>query len=250
MSSILHDNIIEGVTPIVGVNEVIGFEAINITDWALYTAWKPGVTGIQDLKFDMGSPITADTFAIYGHNLGSEGCSLKISHSTTDSSYNFAIDTFVVQNDGVLYLPFPSVSRQFWRIRIEECTIDAVISVVAIGVATVLPKRMPLQFRPPLWGDFKSNVSLSREGVFLGRSIVTAPIKTMIIQNNVSEAFVRGDWKTFIDHARVLPFFFSWDEDNHADEGLYCWSDPTIKHPRHTSGLLLSAELPIQGLRL
>ena len=87
MSLILHDNVIEGITP-TATNEVADFEGVNVNNWLLYNSWKPGVTGTQDLVFDLSSAKSVDTLCVYGHNLFTEGCTLTLSQYTDDISYS------------------------------------------------------------------------------------------------------------------------------------------------------------------
>ena len=248
MPLLLHDNVIEGITP-VATNEVTDFEGVNVNNWLLYNSWKPGVTGTQDLVFDLGSAKSVDTFCVYGHNLFTEGCSLTLSHSTDDISYTDAVAAFVVAGNGVIFKQFTSQSKRYWRIRITNCTVDAVISVAAMGVATALPEGMDLGFEPPVWGEVKNINSVSVNGNFLGRSNQPVPSKMRLKQSHVTEAFIRGDWTTFIAHAQALPFFFTWDEINQPGETVYAWTDKTIARPRYTNHNLLSVNLPIMALR-
>lgn len=248
MPLILHDNVIEGITP-VATNEATDFEGVNVNNWLLYNSWKPGVTGTQDLVFDLGSAKSVDTLCIYGHNLNAEGCSLQLDHSTDDISYSAAVAVFVVGDDGVVFKQFTSASRRYWRLRITNCTIDAVVSVAAFGVATVLPEGMDIGFIPPAWGEVKNTNSVAVNGNFLGRSNQTVPFKMRLKQSHVLESFIRGNWSTFIAHAQKLPFFFAWDETNQPDETVYAWTDKTIVRPRYTSHKLLSFDLPIMALR-
>ena len=248
MSLILHDNVIEGITP-TATNEVTDFEGVNVNNWLLYNSWKPGVTGTQDLVFDLGSAKSVDTLCIYGHNLGSEGCSLAFARSDDDITYTVAVSTFAVPDDGVIFKQFSTQSKRYWRVRITNCTVDALISVVAFGAATVLPEGMDIGFEPPLWGEVKNINSVAVNGNFLGRSTKPVPFKMRLKQSHVSNAFVRGDWAEFIAHAQNLPFILVWDETNYPDEAVYAWTDKTISRPRYSSATLLSIDLPIMALR-
>ena len=248
MSLILHDNVIEGVTPVV-TNEVADFEGVNVNNWLLYNSWKPGVTGTQDLVFDLTTAKSADALCIYGHNLNTEGCSLTLSHSTDDISYTDALAAFVVASDGVIYKTFTTQSKRYWRLRITNCTVGALISAVVLGAKTVLPEGMDIGFEPPLWGEVKNINSVSVNGNFLGRSNQPGPFKMRLKQSHVLNAFVRGDWATFITHAQKLPFILVWDETNYPGEAVYAWTDKTIARPRYSSSTLLSVDLPIMALR-
>ena len=248
MSLILHDNVIEGITP-TATNEVTGFEGVNVNNWLLYNSWKPGATGTVGVVFDLGSPKAVDTFCIYGHNLNTEGCDLRLSYSDDDITYPDAVAAFTVADDGVIFKPFTTQSKRYWRVRIQNCTVDALISVVAIGTATVLPSDMYDGFRPPLRGKVKNINSLSVNGTFLGRSIQPVPLDIVITQKNASQAFVRGDWNDFLAHAQSLPFFFSWDETNYPDETVYAWSDPKQTQPVYSNYNLLTVEMKAKALR-
>lgn len=248
MSLILHDNVIEGITPTADA-EVTGFEGVNVNNWLLYNSWKPGVTGAPDLVFDLGSAKSVDTICVYGHNLFTEGCDLRLRYSVDDIAYFDAVSQFTVPDDGVIFKQFSTQSKRYWELRIANCTVDALISVVAFGTATVLPSDMYDGFRPPLRGKVKNINSVSVNGAFLGRSIQPIPLDIVITQKNASQAFVRGDWDTFLAHAQSLPFFFSWDENNYPDETVYAWSDPKETQPVYSDFNLLKVELKAKALR-
>ncbi len=248
MSLILHDNVIEGVTP-TATNEVIDFEGFNVNNWLLYNAWKAGVTGTQDLVFDLTTAKSCDTFCVFGHNLFTEGCSLELAHSPDDISYTVVVTAFVVPDDGVIFKEFTSISRRYWRVRVTNSTINSLISVAALGVATVLPEGMDIGFEPPVWGEVKNLNSIAVNGNFLGRSNQPVPIKMRLKQSVVQESFIRGDWSTFVAHAQKLPFFFAWDETNQPGETVYAWTDKTVARPKYTGPNLLSIDLPIMALR-
>ncbi len=248
MSLILHDNITEGITPTVS-NEDTGYEGINVTNWLLWDAWKPGATGTQYLTFDLGTATTADCFACYGHNLGTEGCTVKMRYSTNGSSWTEAHAAISPTGDEVIFQEFTSQSKRYWQLQVGSSTTDAYISVIACGVKTSLPSGMYDGFKPPVWGDVENINSISVDGVFLGRSNQPKPFKLSISQRNATQAFIRGDWKTFITHAQTYPFFFSWDETNYSGEAVYCWVDRDIKYPNHNNANYLTAKIDVLALR-
>lgn len=250
MSLILHDNVIEGITP-TATNEVTGFEGVNVNNWLLYNSWKPGVTGTQDLVFDLGSAKAVDTFCVYGHNLFTEGCTLGLTYSDDGiPPYTTAISAFTVTSDGVIFKPLAQVqTHRYWRVRITDCTVDALISVVAFGTATVLPEGMDIGFAPPLLGEVKNTNSVSVNGNFLGRSNQPMPSRNRIKQSHITNSVIRGDWLSFLQHAQALPFFFVWDQANYPDEAVYAWTDKGGRGARYSSATLLSDDIPIMTLR-
>ena len=246
-SAILHDNVIEGITP-TATNEVTDFEGFNVNNWLLYNSWKAGVTGTQDLVFDLGSAKSVDAFAIYGHNLFTEGCSLTLSWSTDDIGYTDAVAAFVVADDGIIFKTFSSQSKRYWRIRITNCTVDALFSVASMGVLTVLPNGQYDGFAPPLWSEEININAIAINGNFLGRSIQPIPFKMAIEAKNVNRAFIDGDWDAFIVHAKKQPFFFIWDQAQDT-EAVYAWTDKVIPRPKYINNVLMSVKLPIMALR-
>jgi hypothetical protein len=248
MSLILHDNIIEGITPTVS-DEVTGYEGVNVSNWLLYNSWKAGTTGTVTLTYDMTTTGTADCFAAYGHNLGTEGCTIKVEYSTDDITYADAFTAITPTSDEVLFIEFTTQTKRYWRVSIGTSTADSLVSVIAFGAATTLPKGQYDGYRPPLRGAVKSIVNVSSSGNFLGKSVTPKPMASEITQKNVTQSFVRGDWATFRTHADTKPFFFSWDENNYSGETVYAWADP--KKPDKVSYIndaLLQVSYPIQVL--
>ena len=248
MSLILHDNVLEGVTPTAS-NAATDYDGVNVNNWLLYNSWKPGVVGTQDLVFDLTTAKSVDTLCFYGHNLASQACSVTLTYSTDNSSFTDAVAVFAVQSDGVIYKSFTTQSKRYWRLRVTNTTIDALISVVAMGAATVLPSAQYDGFKPALWNEEKNINSVAVNGNFLGRSVKPIPGKMKIEQKNVTDAFVRGDWASFVAHAKGLPFFFSWDETNYPDEIVYAWTDKAIPQARYVITSLLTVDMMINTLR-
>ena len=167
MSAILYDNIIEGVTP-TATNQVAGHEGIYVTNWLLYNAWKSGATGTQYLTFDLKTAKQADCLAIYGHNLSQEGCTVNLKYSSDNTTYLDAFSGIKPTSSGVIFKQFAQKSARYWRVEIINSTANAVVSVVSIGTAFVLPSSMYDGFKPPVWAESTSINSIAENGNFLG----------------------------------------------------------------------------------
>ena len=52
----------------------------------------------------------------------------------------------------------------------------------------------------------------------------------------------------FLDHARLKPFFYSWDPDNHPDEAAYCWTDGPVSGPEYSDPYWMKHSLKLRAL--
>lgn len=83
-ASIGYKNLFDSATTVTASSSPAGFEKENAYDWKLFDFWKPGA-GTQTLSATFAAPVTANYFAFYGHNLGSERTALRLQYSTAGS---------------------------------------------------------------------------------------------------------------------------------------------------------------------
>jgi hypothetical protein len=109
------------------------------------------------------------------------------------------------------------------------------ISIVNIGKALELPNGMQSGFVVPNHGydDDIMNV-VSETGLYLGRSLKSKGRKFTISQPPLCTAsFVRNSWIPFLEHARLYPFFFTWDNTNYPGESVFCQSNGPVDVPSY-----------------
>lgn len=223
-----------------------GFEKENAYDWKSYTWWKPSAAGANWLRASFGAAKSADYMAISGHNIGTLGATVKCQYSTNGgSTWNDIGGTIAPADDNVIFVVFDSTSAADWRIYTDSaCT----IGVVSIGETTELPVGMGVGFNiPTMAQNDKFNTSVSEGGEHIGNSLRRQNLSFTISLNLVDPAWIRSTWQDFIDHARLYPFFFSWDSENHSDEAVYCWVNKAIAKPSYISPVRGKVSLNVEG---
>lgn len=246
-SRIGYSNFFDDASTIVESNEVAGFEAENAYDWLTYDWWKPGATGSQTLTCTFGAGVTPDYFACFAHNLGSEGASIVLQYD--DSGWTDAFPDISPTAGEVIFEPFTGASFTDWRILITDCTVDTYVGVIAFGAVLELPGGMDVGFAPAhlnIRDEILNNVSMG--GAFLGRSLQRRGNRVDIKTDKIEPAWVRTNWEPFLDHARLKPFFFSWDDANYPTEAAFCWTSRGIDRVTYSSAKHMRLSLRCDAL--
>lgn len=231
-SYIGYQNLFESAT-VTASNAATGFEKENAYDKRTSTWWKPGATGTQTLQAVFGSNQIVDFFGVIGHNLGSEGATIKLQYSLNSGvDWNDFISVTPTDDLCIFRREASSQAADYWRIEITNCTVDTLIGVGAFGLALALPRETPTGFKPALLARNKKITNSKTEGgQFIGRSVYAEGNETTIIQSLVTRAWVDSNWEALINRIEVAPFFFSWDYESYSADAAYCWTTKPVKHP-------------------
>ncbi len=230
-SYIGHQNLFESAT-VTASNEATGFEKENAYDKRTSTWWKPGVIGTQTLQAVFGSNQTVDFFGVIGHNLGTEGATIKLQYSTNSGgSWSDLFSVTPTDDKCIFRRTGASQSADYWRVEITNTTVDTLLAVAAFGQALTLPEGMRTGFKPPVLARKKKITNSKTDGgQFIGRSVISEGNETTVIQSLVTPAWVTSNWESLIDRIEVAPFFFSWDYEDYQADAAYCWTRK-ITHP-------------------
>lgn len=250
-SYIGHQNLFESAT-VTASNEATGFEKENAYDKRTSTWWKPGVIGTQTLRAVFASNKTVDCFGVFGHNLGTEGATIKLQYSTNSGGVWNDLFTVTPTDDKCIFRRTgTSQSADYWGIEITNCTVDTLIGIGAFGQALALPEGMPPGFKSPAYARNKrfSNF-ITDGGQFGGRSVIAEGNETTIIQSLVTPSWIDSNWDNLVNRVEVAPFFFSWDYENRPDEAAYCWTKDKngIKYPYYAQPNFKMFELACHAL--
>jgi hypothetical protein len=144
--ALYYDNRFADATPTASTTAT-GFAVANLRDWRPYTWWKPTALPAT-VTVDCASPKAADYALLYGHNLGTTGCTVQIRGSTDNfAASDVLVATSTPTTDAPLLIPFTGVSYRYWRLRIITGTAPS-IAIAAIGTALELPTWLPQGFDP------------------------------------------------------------------------------------------------------
>jgi len=96
--------------------------------------------------------------------------------------------------------------------------------------------------------DYKEVTHGSEKGLFLGRSVIDAPVDIQLKIGRLDELWLRNKWLPFELHARSKSFFLSWDSQRFPWEAAYCWSSGKQRGARYTHATLSEVDMKLKGL--
>lgn len=244
-------NIIEAsVSTITVTSEETGFEKENAFDWKTFDGWKAGAAGEVFYTIDYGSAVSVDYWAMAAHDLNDNSGTVQLQYSTD----NFVGDTNDIgslitpaSNSPILHT-FTTQSARYWRFKINSTTNASFIGVASIGDRLTMVRAVGSGFGLPFDSRDDDITNFRSEGgEFLGRTLLRKGIKARLTFTLQTLAFVRGDWRTFTDHAQLKPFWFDWNPDN--SDVVFCWLTRNPSPPTYTNHILLNVGIAIEGLR-
>lgn len=243
-SRIGYENLFDSANTIVATDEATGYEKENGYNWNLFDWWKPASTGTKYLTATFTGAVTADYFAVFGHNLHTYTDTIQLQYSTNGFSWSDATTAQAPSTGRVVFVAFDSISAAYWRVKYIT-TGPGVLGALSFGSAISLPYGMKIGFIPPPFArKTKYYDKSTSKGVFLPRSIEKMPGSIVISQENIDPVWMRDNWIPFLDHAETKPFFFSWDYDAHPNEAGFC---RTQKDPRTTYNTPLYMETSVNA---
>ncbi len=238
-----------GVT-VTASTEAAGYEKENAYDWVGYDWWKPTAVGDSWLRASFVAGQTSDYMAIWGHNIGTSGASVKPQYSTNGgSTWNDAAAAVAPSDDSTLFFSFASVNAADWRVLVNAPTTIPFIGGAQIGDALTLAHNMDVGFSPPsLVPEIELKTARSESGAFIGGSRMSVGIKSSFKLTNLNPAWVRSNWIPFIDHAQIpRPFVLSWDSVTNPTEVVLAWTTKQIQRPSYSSSLQMDISLDFEG---
>lgn len=211
-----------------------GFSASSLKNWQ---AWDYAQfdAGSNTITLDTGMSSQVGYVALAGHELFKTGATsivvrasntsnfatstvlvtIAISGTTFTGSYaldtNTAIPSQTVLTNAVTVFKLDSVSFRYYRIEFNN-TSSCKIGVLGIGRRLDFEQGFYRDAQPPMLNeDVIVTNNKSETGVFLGRSIVRAGVKSFAISlDNLSHDWIYTAWHPFRAHAELSPFFYSW----------------------------------------
>ena len=235
------ENLFESATTVTASNEASDFEGANAYDKRTSTWWKPGVSSptTETLTAVFSTAQTVNFFGVMGHNLGTEGATIKLQYLTGSPLTWTTLFSITPSDDTCIFRRTASaISATSWRVEITNCTVDTLLAIAAFGQAIALPDNMRAPFMPPRYArnnDISNNKT--EGGQFIGRSKYSSGYEADIMQQFVDPSWVDANFDTLINRVEVAPFFFAWDyqiDDSPSIEtSAYCWTN-NITHAKYT----------------
>lgn len=224
-----------------------GFAAANVADWRPYTWWKPTALPAT-LTVDCGSAQAADYALIYGHTLGSAGCTLEVRASTDNfGASDVLVDSITPSDDDPFVLQFATASYRYWRLRITGAASMPAMAIAAIGAALELPIWLPRGF-DPVGRKINGQTNTNENGQPLGRTIDYEQWRQRITLQRVSWSWVRDTWlPAWRAHLRSSPFVLAWNTDLYPEDLKLVTAGNGFDTPHH-EGPTCDLQIELMGV--
>ena len=199
---------------------VAGYPAINLTDPATWSSWKPSsVGGWAAYEFTGATQI--NTVGIAAHNMGSSGASFDIQGSSDGTSWATQVSYSPLTDEDILLL-FPTTTFRHWRIRMNGNTANVGVLVLTLRVSfphTPIDSYTPLHHARKYDKMFNDSI----KGAMLGNRVMASGAETEVDFGFVPRLFVESSLLTFESHYNQGGMFFyaSWPAGLPKDIG-YC----------------------------
>jgi len=234
-------------------SEDSGFPAANATSWLTSGGgWQVTGAGDKTLTTTLLAAANGNSYAIYKHNLGTLGLTVKVQYSSDGSAWTDLTGSEKTPgDDSVIYVVAAApVSAKYWRLHIAGMVAG---QTLVIGQAFIGESLQV--FSPPEPGWIPPNLALKNEyinsrsegGDFLGRSLVRKGSKTDFSVGLVDAGWVRTYWLPFLLAAELHPFYHAWDTASFPNEVSFSYTDK-VRQPKYVSSRWMSIDLSFFAL--
>lgn len=252
-SYIGYDNIAQRSDATITVSsEATGFHKEYAVDWRPSTWWKPTATGESWLRITLTKNAIVDYFAVASHDITDSGSTIRLQYSLTGgSSWIDVTDPVPGLKNQVIFEVFDEIIAAEWRIVVNNPTAIAAIGAVSIGKVLDVTKGQKVGFSPAALSrstDYLTNES--NTGLFIGRSVERNGFPGSFTLDLMDPDWIRGEWESFIDHAELRPFFFSWKHElPYTNEAVFAWTSGQIQPPSYDSESTMRVSLSFNSIR-
>lgn len=229
-----YDNVFErGVVSVTHENP--DFPKENALDWLTYSCYKTN-TSIATVQYSVhtGYGETCNYVAIAGHNLGTKNASVVFQFNSGSGWVN-AHTTVVPSDDDVIFITFPAVTAEDFRLSIGSVDADTCIGILSAGSRLTIPRGVKVGWAPPLINAYETKGVFAETNVSLGRSLKNRFQEVDLYFTGFTEDFVRTSYIPFLEHAKRRPFFFMWDSVEFTDEVALMHTSEIITSPNYVS---------------
>ena len=244
-----EDDRVEGAT-ITSSGEATGFVDDNVTDWKEYTKWQGDNANSHSLNAESGAPVSANCFAVAGHNLNTEGVTRISLEGADGGGYTEVVADFAPPNgDDAFVKFFDQASWTNWQISIDNAggaPYDPQIGIWYVGNYIELPRRGSNPHDPDELEDH-SNLAVGGAGHLLGLTNDFTTRKHSYSHQNIAQSFITDTWKPFIADKRMSPFIWLSDHENNPNEAyLMAFAKPNHTMP-YSGGIWRGLNFDMRG---
>lgn len=224
----VYDSRLEALTPaaFTASSSALGFPSANVKDRREFVSFKTSTTGVQWIRFDLGSALSVGALAIAGHNLGSQGVTgVNLTADNAGAAHpltNTIISSFNPTNDRAIVKFFTPVSYRYWELGMT------VPGGTNAEIGVIFLSQSYLEFTSLVQNGFDPD----RQRGYFSSPVGDAGHLIGIVErfkqrefdvefDNIEPSWVENNYWPFINTNGRKPFFFVWDWINRPDEISY-----------------------------
>jgi F5/8 type C domain len=199
--------------------EDTGYPAVNSADWRAWLRWIGTGSSAQWWKVNFGSQKSFDSFAIFGHDLNTQGAAnIKLEGSNNDADWDDIVTAFTPSTDKPFYKSFNSVSYQYARFSIPSgYTSPPSIGTIFIGPKMQMPKWSARPFNP--YALTKVTTSTKSHTGQHTETTEKYSYRTISLKfKDLTKTWFEANILPFENDHIPLQFGFVWDETNHPND--------------------------------
>jgi len=222
---ILADNrFLEG-TP-TATDTAAGYDVLNIRDLKSFTSWKAASAGTKYITVDCGSAKSADTLAIYKHNLAL-AAAVSVETSSDNISWTERLSAFAPDSNKGQLKTFPKQTFRYWRVKIVLNTAIPQAAEIMLGERITFPYPPEVPFTPSAT-KIEADFNRSKTGQLLGTVVRFKPYTISARWSKLSRTWVDASFRPFWENwaSELKPFFWAWDLDTFPSDVRFVMIDP------------------------
>jgi len=232
--------------------EDVGFPASNATSWLITGGGWRATAITANLSLTLPASESFNSFALYKHNLGTLGATVKLQYSSDGITWSdFTGSEQAPANDKAIFFVGTSQSALYWRLNFTGIAAAATLTIGQVFIGNALQLYNPPEpgFTPPeLALNNKYISSRADGGDFLGRSLIRRGSKMSFSNSVVHKDWIRANWQDVMAALEKTPFYYAWDSANYPFEVAFCYVDKKIDLPKYVNSNYFSLNLSFVAL--
>jgi len=228
---ILSDNFLDDATATYDSTEDDVYKVDFMADRNRGSKFKGENTTPQHIVYDLGAAASCDTFVLDKDFVitGGSGRHLRLQHSETDDGSTFDTDAVDLNNAALattslpIWKTFTSVSRRYWRLRLEGISAAPEIFNIWLGARIALTMSPYGNFDP--WKEESIDTPLSATGGgfqnvhHFSRRLLSAQFENL---SDTQMAFIDSWWNEAGQDGKN--WWWLWKPDEYAGSAIAKWA--------------------------
>lgn len=215
----LYESRLKDAAPVASSTAAGAFDPANLADWQPFTWWKPAAMPAT-VRVDCGLASAANYWAVWGHDLGSQGATIVLHKSpggTWAGADDIIVDSFTPADDEPFARFVTTADSQHWGFEVTGAAAPS-LAIVAMGELLELPEYLEQGF-DPLGREPQGQLNRAVRGNPLGRTVDYELWEQAIDLRRLNQSWVRNSFlPAWNAHLRDDPFIFAWDRINQPED--------------------------------